>query len=112
MAELEIDREYVHDRKKWRKNVMKRKYNPIGKQTYKPIIYLCTIQKFTDVQQDAIQIVSTTPASSNVGALFRCFGKPAMHTLWMAVIAAYNSGLLCGCSASCINIYQMQYKLY
>ena len=25
MAELELDREYVHDRKKWRKNVMKRK---------------------------------------------------------------------------------------
>ena len=33
MAELEIDREDVHDRKKWRKNVMKRKYNPIGKRT-------------------------------------------------------------------------------
>ena len=31
MAELEIDREDVHDRKKWRKNVMKRKSNPIGK---------------------------------------------------------------------------------
>ena len=31
MAELEIDRD-VHDRKKWR-NVMKRKSNPIGKQT-------------------------------------------------------------------------------
>ena len=30
MAE-EIDREDVYDRKKWRKNVMKRKYNPIGK---------------------------------------------------------------------------------
>ena len=33
MAELEIDREDVHDRKKWRKNVMKRKSNPIGKRT-------------------------------------------------------------------------------
>ena len=33
MAELEIDKEDVHDRKKWRKNVMKRKSNPIGKQT-------------------------------------------------------------------------------
>ena len=35
MAELEIDKEDVHDRKKWRKNVnvMKRKSNPIGKRT-------------------------------------------------------------------------------
>ena len=33
MAELEIDREDVHDSKKRRKNVMKRKYNPIGKRT-------------------------------------------------------------------------------
>ena len=32
MAELEIDREDVHDRKKWRGNVMKRKSNPILKQ--------------------------------------------------------------------------------
>ena len=31
MAELEIDKEDVHDRKKWRRNVMKRKSNPIGK---------------------------------------------------------------------------------
>ena len=30
MAEFEIDREDVHDR---RKNVMKRKSNPIGKRT-------------------------------------------------------------------------------
>ena len=33
MAELEIDKEYVHDIKKWRRNVMKRKSKPIGKQT-------------------------------------------------------------------------------
>ena len=35
MAELEIDKEYVHDRSKWRRNVnvMKRKSNPIGKRT-------------------------------------------------------------------------------
>ena len=33
MAELEIDREDVHDRMKWRKHVMKRKSNPIGKRT-------------------------------------------------------------------------------
>ena len=33
MAELEIDKEDVHDIKKWRRNVMKRKSNPIGKQT-------------------------------------------------------------------------------
>ena len=32
MAELEIDKEDVHDRKKWRRNVMKRKSNPIVKQ--------------------------------------------------------------------------------
>ena len=33
MSELEIDIEDVHDRKKWRSNVMKRKSNPIGKRT-------------------------------------------------------------------------------
>ena len=33
MAEPEIDKENVHDRRKWRRNVMKRKSNPIGKQT-------------------------------------------------------------------------------
>ena len=33
MAELEIDKEDVHDINKWGKNVMKRKSNPIGKQT-------------------------------------------------------------------------------
>ena len=33
MAELEIDKEDVHDRKKWRRNDMKRKSNPIGKWT-------------------------------------------------------------------------------
>ena len=33
MAELEIDKEDVHDRKKWRKNVIKRKSNPIRKRT-------------------------------------------------------------------------------
>ena len=35
MTELEIDKEDVHDRSKWRKivNVMKGKSNPIGKQT-------------------------------------------------------------------------------
>ena len=33
MAELEINREDVHGRKKWRKNVMKRKSNPIRKRT-------------------------------------------------------------------------------
>ena len=31
MAELEIDKEDVHDRNKWRRNIMKRKSNPIGK---------------------------------------------------------------------------------
>ena len=40
IAELEIDKEDVHDRKKWRRNVMKRKSNPIGKRDYKPIIYI------------------------------------------------------------------------
>ena len=33
MVELEINKEYVHDGKKWRRNVMKRKSNPIGKRT-------------------------------------------------------------------------------
>ena len=33
MAELEIDKEDVHDRKKWRGNVMKSKSNHIGKRT-------------------------------------------------------------------------------
>ena len=33
LAELEIDKEDVHDRKKLRRNVMKRKSNPIGIQT-------------------------------------------------------------------------------
>ena len=33
MAELEIDKEDVHDRSKWRVNVMKRKSNPIRKRT-------------------------------------------------------------------------------
>ena len=33
LAELEIDKEDVHDRKKWRGNVMKMKANPIGKRT-------------------------------------------------------------------------------
>ena len=34
MSELEIDKEDVHDRGKWRRivNVMKRKSNPIGKR--------------------------------------------------------------------------------
>ena len=35
MAKLEIDKEDVHERNKWRRNVivMKRKSNPIGKRT-------------------------------------------------------------------------------
>ena len=33
MAELEIDKEDVHDREKWRENVMKRKSNPIAQRT-------------------------------------------------------------------------------
>ena len=33
MAQLEIGKEDVHDRKKWRENVMKRKSNLIGKWT-------------------------------------------------------------------------------
>ena len=35
MAELEIDKEDIHDRKKWRNNVMKKKSNPIEKRTIK-----------------------------------------------------------------------------
>ena len=33
MADIEINKEDVHDRKKWRNNVIKRKSNPIEKQT-------------------------------------------------------------------------------
>ena len=33
MVELEIDEEDVNDRRKWRRNVMKRKFNHIGKRT-------------------------------------------------------------------------------
>ena len=33
MVERENDKEDVHDRNKWRENVMKRKSNPIGKWT-------------------------------------------------------------------------------
>ena len=33
MAELEIDKEDIHDRRKWRRNVMKRMSNPIEKRT-------------------------------------------------------------------------------
>ena len=33
MAEHEIDKEDVNDRKKWRRNVMKKKSNPVGKRT-------------------------------------------------------------------------------
>ena len=39
MAELEIYKEDVHDRRKWRRNVMKRKFNPIGKLTIN-LIYI------------------------------------------------------------------------
>ena len=38
VAELESDKEDVHNRRKWRRNVMKSKSNPIGKTDYKPII--------------------------------------------------------------------------
>ena len=40
MAELEVDREDVHDRMKWARSVMKRKSNLIGKTDYKPIIII------------------------------------------------------------------------
>ena len=33
MLELEIDKEDVNDRRKWRRNVVKRKFNAIGKRT-------------------------------------------------------------------------------
>ena len=33
MAKLGIDKEDVHDRNKWRRNIIKRKSNPIGKRT-------------------------------------------------------------------------------
>ena len=37
MAELEIDKEDVHDGKKWKRNVAKKKSN---KTNYKPMIYI------------------------------------------------------------------------
>ena len=40
MSELEIDREDVHDRKKWRQYVIKRKSNPLGKRTITDNIYI------------------------------------------------------------------------
>ena len=43
MAKLEIDKENVYDRKKLRKNVMKRKSNPIGKRTINNISILHTL---------------------------------------------------------------------
>ena len=33
VAELEIDKEDVHDRRNWRRNIVKRKSNPIGKRS-------------------------------------------------------------------------------
>ena len=47
MVKLEIDREAVHDRKKLRKNVMKKKSNPFQKTDYKPIIILGCLFKWT-----------------------------------------------------------------
>ena len=41
MAEVEIDREYVNERKKWRKNIMERKSNP-SETNYNPIIIIMT----------------------------------------------------------------------
>ena len=38
MAELEIDRDMKHDRKKWRNNLIKRKSKPYRKTDYKLII--------------------------------------------------------------------------
>ena len=41
MAELEIDKEYVHDRSKWRRNVnVMEEVQPYRKTNYKPIIYI------------------------------------------------------------------------
>ena len=40
MAEIEIDKEDAHDRKKWRRNVMKRKSNPIEKRAINQYIYI------------------------------------------------------------------------
>ena len=48
MAELEIDKEDVHDRSKWRRNVnvMKRKSNPIGKWTINRLYIYIYIYKY------------------------------------------------------------------
>ena len=44
MAELEIYKDDVHDRNKWRRNIMKRKSNPIGKRTLNLYIYIYICQ--------------------------------------------------------------------
>ena len=60
MAELEIDKEDVHDRKKWRRNVMKRKSNPIGKRTINRNIY---IYIYIDVKKVNDNCFSPQPSS-------------------------------------------------
>ena len=61
MAELEIDKEDVHDRSKWRRNVnvMKRKSNPIGKRT-KPIIYISNSDHITLNTNTPTRVPNTT----------------------------------------------------
>ena len=44
MAELEIDKEDVHDRSKWRRNVnVEEEVQPYRKTDYKPIIYISSV---------------------------------------------------------------------
>ena len=87
MAELEIDKEDVHDRSKWRRivNVMKRKSNPIGDYKRHSLQAVELSQWF----QAAVQIVSNLPAPSNGGPIYRFLG---MRTRWLAGAAAHKSG--------------------
>ena len=65
MAELEIDKDDVHDRSKWRRhvNVMKRKSNLIGKRT---INYVLTSLS-NDLPQISIQYMVRCHKSENQG---------------------------------------------
>ena len=52
MAELEVDKEAVPDRKKWGRNVMKRKTKLYWKTDYKPIIISIMLITQCDTRTD------------------------------------------------------------
>ena len=90
MAKLEIDKEDVNDRSKWRRNVnvMKRKSNHIGGSKRHSL----QVVELSQRTQAAVQIVSNLPAPSNGGPIYRFLGKPVMRTRWMAGAVAHKSG--------------------